>query len=217
MSATPAEVFQVYREERNMMERWYPKALVVRGKKPVCRQGCAHCCVYDQPPLTMLEATALVHYCKTTPGFEDVLVAAEKAGEAIVQQTEESGQKWMERTNPLQVCPFLDREKGACRIYSLRPTACVFAYSEDVQKCVSNVGTDKLVGWHVGMDEQAKTMDRLMRLLPGDARQKFDRLLKIRQHNNTGVLMLSVAMAVVLRPDLRERLVKVLQRGAATT
>jgi Fe-S-cluster containining protein len=210
-----SEVLKIYREERDLMERWYTKARASLGKKPACRQGCVSCCVYDQPPLTMLEATALVHYCRTTPGFEDVLAAVEKAGEELILRTVTTGQKWMERTNPLQCCPFLDRAAGRCRIYHLRPTACVFAYSEDAEKCAANIGRDDRVGWDPDMDEQDRIMTKMIQLLPRDTRQRFERLLRIRHHNNTGSMMLTGAMAVVMRPDLHQRLVKYLQAEAA--
>lgn len=210
---TPADALKIYTEEHEILDRWYAKGRKQLGKKVACRAGCAHCCTYDQPPLNKLESAALVHYCQITPGFEDVLEKAIRGGEEVVLLAEQGIRNLGRDTSPNQTCPFLDREKMQCRIYNLRPAACIFAYSPDADACRDSVGSDGLVAWTVSGDELEETTKKMWQLLPNYARTKMTRLLGIRATNNRPwTMMLSAAMAIVLRPDLKERFVAAANR-----
>lgn len=207
---TGDEVLKLYREERDILDRWFTKARSKLGRKPACKAGCMACCKYDQPPLGAWEAFALAYYAQQTPGLEDVLERCVKDAEQIVEMAEKGVRSIMRYGSELQSCPFLDQSKGTCRIYSMRPSACVFAYSESRERCDTSVERlDEDVGWTVDTAEQQRILERMWRMLPTDTKERFKVTHRWRASNGGGLLlMLSLAIAAQLRPDIRERLLK---------
>jgi Fe-S-cluster containining protein len=79
-----------------------------------CRKGCDHCCRHlaDPLPVTRLEWAVLWE------GFLRLPAEAQAEIRARVAELQRSG------AGRPYTCPFLDREAGACRVYSHRPMAC---------------------------------------------------------------------------------------------
>jgi uncharacterized protein len=94
---------QAIRAERD----WWP-----------CRRGCDHCCRHlaHPPELSAVEWERLDAAIAQLPTPERVIV--EQRIVALLQGIAEN------TLNSQVVCPYLDEQEGACRIYDARPIAC---------------------------------------------------------------------------------------------
>jgi Fe-S-cluster containining protein len=125
---------QAIRQERD----WWP-----------CQRGCDHCCRHlaHPPELSPVEWARVDEAVALLPISERVMV--EQRIDALLQQI-------AERTlSSSVVCPYLNEQEGACRIYAARPIACrtygfFVAHHEDqycqkIEAEMMNRGEDAIV------------------------------------------------------------------------
>jgi Fe-S-cluster containining protein len=79
-----------------------------------CRRGCDHCCRHLAAPLPLTE----LEWRYLWEGFQRLPAEARAEVRERVAELERTG-----ASRPY-TCPFLDRESGACRVYSHRPLSC---------------------------------------------------------------------------------------------
>lgn len=83
-----------------------------------CRRGCDHCCRHlaHPPELSAAEWARVDKAVAQLPVLERTTV--EQKIDALLQQIIEDA------SNSSIVCPYLNEQEGACRIYDFRPVAC---------------------------------------------------------------------------------------------
>jgi Fe-S-cluster containining protein len=108
------------------------------ANRPVCAEGCSHCC--DQSvPVAAPEAFWIVEHLRrerTKPGELAAL-------EAMLVESTEAFRKFRTRKEAIGTglsCPMLDRASGTCTIHEVRPAPCRAFNSLDVSACVKSFG-----------------------------------------------------------------------------
>jgi Fe-S-cluster containining protein len=105
--------------------------------RPVCAEGCSHCC--DQSvPVAAPEAFWIVDHLRATRSPAELA-----ALEAVLVESTEGFRKFRTRKEALGTglsCPMLDRARGVCTIHEVRPGPCRAFNSLDVSACVREFG-----------------------------------------------------------------------------
>jgi Fe-S-cluster containining protein len=110
---------------------------IAERAKATCRIGCNYCC-YQLVPLTSLEAAGIITFVLDNELLKEELreLCLTLETQATFIERYEVGDfehpDWFEHFQKLRTdywdlhmpCAFLDRSKGTCRIYPVRPIAC---------------------------------------------------------------------------------------------
>ena len=106
------------------------------ANRPVCAEGCSHCC--DQSvPIAAPEAFWIFEHLRAERGTPAELAALE----AKLVESTEGFRKFRTRKEAIGTglsCPMLDVAKGTCTIHEVRPGPCRAFNSLDVSACVKN-------------------------------------------------------------------------------
>lgn len=108
MAATANHTLQLLHKEVELRSH----ATIAAAPDWPCRKGCDLCCrrLAAIPALTAAEWDFLLKGIRALPAAERRQVAV-RVNELVTSRM------------PI-VCPFLDREQGACKVYAYRPVAC---------------------------------------------------------------------------------------------
>jgi len=108
------------------------------ANRPVCAEGCSHCC--DQSvPVAAPEALWIFEHLRAERGKPGELSALE----ALLVESTEGFRKFRTRKEALGTglsCPMLDQASGTCTIHEVRPGLCRSFNSLDVSACVKSFG-----------------------------------------------------------------------------
>lgn len=108
------------------------------ANRPVCAEGCSHCC--DQSvPVAAPEAFWIFEHLRATRGKPGELAALE----ALLVESTEGFRKFRTRKEAIGTglsCPMLDRAQGTCTIHEVRPGPCRAFNSLDVAACIKSFG-----------------------------------------------------------------------------
>ncbi|WP_179228557.1 YkgJ family cysteine cluster protein [Leptolyngbya ohadii] len=119
----------------NLDQRIESRVQAIRAERDgwLCKRGCDYCCRHlDHPPdLTAIEWERVDAAVAQLPVSEQAIV--EQKINALLQQIAEGN------LGLSVVCPYLNEQEGACRIYDARPIACrtygFFAARHEEQYC----------------------------------------------------------------------------------
>lgn len=106
------------------------------ANRPVCAEGCSHCC--DQSvPIAAPEAFWIFEHLRAERGKPGELEALE----AMLVESTDGFRKFRTRKEAIGTglsCPMLDKVRGTCTIHEVRPGPCRAFNSLDVSACVKN-------------------------------------------------------------------------------
>ena len=170
-------------------------ARLVRGTKslPVCAPGCAWCChlsVFASVP----EILRIAEHLRAASSARAFAEARERvrASAAIVAPMSKP-----ERAQAKHACPLLDREKGRCGVYEVRPLSCRAYNSCDAAVC-ERAFEQALVAWDLPIEITQYTVGRHVKsgLMAGALAVGLD----------PGPYELAVGLSIALElPDAEER------------
>ncbi|MCU0552311.1 MAG: YkgJ family cysteine cluster protein [Leptolyngbya sp. Prado105] len=105
---------------QNLDEHIEARAQAIRAERDwfPCRRGCDHCCrtLAHPPELSQAEWDRVDAAVASLP--DAVRAIVEQAIDTLIQKVGSGS------CRSTIVCPFLDEQEGACRIYENRPIAC---------------------------------------------------------------------------------------------
>jgi len=132
-------------ELRAVYDRFLQEVISREGLTVACRKGCPACCHVLPCGLEPLEVMEIYERIRTWPDYADIMrgcAAAMGAFQTLINKSS-GGPSTQAYTRALAdfallrlPCVFLDRQRGTCRIYDIRPLICRSVFSlSDPARC----------------------------------------------------------------------------------
>lgn len=141
----PAKLFELWPAALECYDRYMDYIIATEGWQISCRRGCSACCEHELARgVTALEALTIYCYVR---GWGDIETVYETSGQNMLAFQRLLAAEMRADPRPLapddarvtrahlqynrlqRPCAFLDKEKGACRIYPVRPMVCRYFFN----------------------------------------------------------------------------------------